>query len=238
MELPRISQTVHDRQFMTAAQVDRLQLDYFNGVKYRSPNDPLVCAYADPKVDFIRRHAPITGSVLDLGCGNGVFTERLARGGAVVTGLDFSTHLLNQNANSRLVCGDATSLPFAAASFDLVFEANLLHHVQHPTTVLREMHRVSRKYVVVLEPNRYNPLMFGFSIVVPAERGGLRSCLKRLRHDLSGMGLRLLASITTGMISQNNTPRMLISMLRRFDRQIWWGEYIVIVAEKPAEGKS
>ena len=113
-----------------------------------------------------------------------------------------------------------------------------MHHVQHPTTVLREMHRVSRKYVVVLEPNRYNPLMFGFSIVVPAERGGLRSCLKRLRQDLSGMGLRLLASITTGMISQNNTPRMLVSMLRRFDRQIWWGEYIVIVAEKPAEDKS
>jgi len=156
----------------------------------------------------------------------------------VVTGLDFSTHLLNQNANSRLVCGDATSLPFPAASFDLVFEANLLHHVQHPTTVLREMHRVSRKYVVVLEPNRYNPLMFGFSIVVPAERGGLRSCLKRLRQDLSGMGLRLLASITTGMISQNNTPRMLVSMLRRFDRQIWWGEYNVIVAEKPPEDKS
>jgi len=50
---------------MTAA--DRLQLDYFNGVKYRSPDDPLVCAYADPKIDFIRRHAPVTGSVLDLG---------------------------------------------------------------------------------------------------------------------------------------------------------------------------
>jgi hypothetical protein len=34
------------------------------------------------------------------------------------------------------------------------------------------MSRVSRKYVVLLEPNRYNPLMFAFSLVVAAERGG------------------------------------------------------------------
>jgi hypothetical protein len=32
--------------------------------------------------------------------------------------------------------------------------------------------------------------------------------------------------------SQNNTPQALIPLLRRFDREIWWGEYIVVVAEK------
>ena len=45
-------------------------------------------------------------------------------------------------------------------------------------------------------------------------------------------GVRVVACRTTGMISQNNTPQALIPLLRRFDRQIWWGEYIVVVAEK------
>ena len=210
----------------------RLQQEYFSGVKYRSPDHPVVSAYADPKMDFIRAHALLTGSILDLGCGNGIFTQRLSRDGAIVTGLDLSPYLLNQNPHDRLTCGDAALLPFRDTSFDLVFEANLLHHVSDASAVIAEMHRVSRKYVVLLEPNRYNPLMFAFSVVVAAERGGLKSTAKRLRQEINRAGLHMLACLTTGMISQNNTPQVLLSLLQRFDRQIWWGEYIVIVAEK------
>jgi len=211
---------------------NKLQREYFNGVTYRSPNHPVVSAYADPKVDFIRTHARLTGSILDLGCGNGIFTRRLCRDGASVTGLDLSQNLLRQNEHDLLTCGDATSLPFRNASFDLVFEANLLHHVNDVGVVIAEMNRVSRKYIVLLEPNRYNPLMFAFSVVVSAERGGLKSTVKRLRQELNRAGLQVQASLTTGMISQNNTPELLLSFLRKFDRPIWWGEYIVIVAEK------
>jgi ubiquinone/menaquinone biosynthesis C-methylase UbiE len=212
--------------------MNRFQLNYFNGVKYRSSDHPVVSAYADPKVDFVRRHAPMTGAILDLGCGNGVFTQRLARDGGVVTGLDFSAYLLSQNAHHGLVCGDATRLPFQDEAFDLVFEGNLLHHVTDPTSVLIEMHRVSRKYVIVLEPNRYNPIMFAFSVVVRAEHGGLKSCAKYLQHEMKAVGIETVACLTTGMISQNNTPQLLLPVLRRFDRQIWWGEYIVIVGQK------
>jgi ubiquinone/menaquinone biosynthesis C-methylase UbiE len=210
----------------------RLQKEYFNGVKYRSPDHPVVRAYADPKMDFIRAHVGLNGSILDLGCGNGIFTKRLSEDGAIVTGLDLSPYLLKQNPNGLLTCGDATSLPFQDASFDLVFEANLLHHVDNVGAVIREMKRVSRRHVVLLEPNRYNPLMFAFSVVVTAERGGLKSSAKRLRQNLNQAGLNLIACRTTGMISQNNTPEVLLSFLRRFDRQIWWGEYIVMIAEK------
>jgi ubiquinone/menaquinone biosynthesis C-methylase UbiE len=114
----------------------------------------------------------LTGTILDLGCGNGIFTQRLASEGAAVTGLDFSAHLLKQNPHGQLARGDATHLPFMNGTFDVVFEANLVHHVSNLPEVMREMSRVSRKYVVLLEPNRYNPLMFAFSLVVAAERGG------------------------------------------------------------------
>ena len=41
--------------------------------------------------------------------------------------------------------------------------------------------------------------------------------------------MKVTASITTGMPSQNNTPPSLIPFLKRFNKQIWWGDYIIVV---------
>jgi SAM-dependent methyltransferase len=209
-----------------------VQEEYFDHVAYRDPMHPVVGAYADPKVQFIEKYVPLKGEVLDVGCGNGIFTLRFANSGANVTGLDYSRHLLGQNSHPRLVCGDATSLPFPNGSFEVVFEANVLHHVPDREKVIREMARASSRYVVLLEPNRYNPIMFGFALVVRAERGGLKSCMSRLHAEAKRSGLRVIQSLTTGMISQNNTPAPLVPLLKRFDRPIWWGEYLVLVGEK------
>jgi ubiquinone/menaquinone biosynthesis C-methylase UbiE len=149
-----------------------------------------------------------------------------------VVGIDFSKPLLARNPHGTRVCGDATNLPFPDNSFDVVFEANVLHHVDGREWLIREMRRVSRRHVVLLEPNRYNPIMFLFSLAVPAERGGLLSCLGRLESEIKTCGMRMIANLTTGMISQNHTPAALIPALKKFDRQICWGEYIVAVAEK------
>lgn len=212
-----------------------LQSEYFDQVAYRDPLHPVVGAYADPKVEFIRQHVPLSGPVLDVGCGNGIFTLRFANAGANVTGLDYSRHLLAQNTHSRLVRGDATKLPFPDGSFEVVFEANLLHHVDDRERVIMEMARTSRRYVALLEPNRYNPLMFALSLAVRAERGVLKSCLSRLDSEVTRCGLRVIKTMTTGMISQNNTPAPLVPLLKRFDRPIWWGEYLVLIAEKPRQ---
>jgi len=209
-----------------------LQSEYFDKVAYRDPMHPVVGAYANPKVEFISRYVPLTGPVLDVGCGNGIFTLRFADAGAEVTGLDYSRHLLEQNTHSRLVCGDATSLPFPDGNFEVVFEANVLHHVEDRESVIREMARTSRRYVVLLEPNRYNPVMFALAMVVRAERGVLKSCVSTLDAEVARCGLRILKTLTTGMISQNNTPESLVPILKRFDCPIWWGEYIVLIAEK------
>jgi SAM-dependent methyltransferase len=209
-----------------------LQVDYFDHVAYRDPMHPVVSAYADPKVEFVKQYVPLTGRVLDVGCGNGIFTERFAKAGAKVTGIDYSRHLLGGSSHPRLVCGDALSLPFPDGNFEVVFEANLLHHVVDREGVIREMARTSGRYVVLLEPNRYNPLMFALSMVVTAERGVLKSCMSRLGAEVARCGLRVLKSLTTGMISQNNTPASMVPMLKFFDRPIWWGEYVVLITEK------
>jgi hypothetical protein len=86
------------------------------------------------------------------------------------------------------------------------------------------MARASRRWVILIEPNRYNPLMLGFGLPVPAERGLLTSTRLSNFTLLCEAGLNPVSCMTTGMISQNNTPQSLLPVLKYFDREIWYGE--------------
>jgi len=220
--------------------IDKRQARYFEKVDYRGPTHPVVEAYVRPKLNYVAETISLQRdwTVLDVGCGNGIFTHHLAQICPSIVGLDYSSHLLEGNPQRALVRGDAKALPFPDESFDVVFEANILHHIGDRLGVVAEMARVSRKYVVLLEPNRYNPVMLGLSLVVSEERGGLRSSVKRLNQEINQCGLESVSALTTGMISQNNTPEFLTPLLKRFDRQIWWGEYIVAIGKKQAVARS
>jgi ubiquinone/menaquinone biosynthesis C-methylase UbiE len=47
------------------------------------------------------------------------------------------------------------NLPFADKSFDAVTEFSTLHHVANPCAVVKEMLRVARKAVVIVDSNRF-----------------------------------------------------------------------------------
>lgn len=91
--------------------------------------------------------------VLDLGCGQGNTTRCLADvlQPAECLGIEFDAALADyarthpDNPPSvRFQQGDATSLPFPDASFDVVFCRYLLIHMVDPLRVVREMLRVVR----------------------------------------------------------------------------------------------
>jgi SAM-dependent methyltransferase len=209
------------------------QSDYFANTTYRSADDPVVAAYASPKLDFIEQVIPLAeASVLDVGCGNGVFTLYLRDRCRSVTGVDFSAHMLSENPCQPLIQADVERLPIRSDAYDVCFEANVLHHVDNPRRVVQEMARVSRRWVILLEPNRSNPVMFAFALLVKAERAVLRSHIGGLRDLAESCGLTVRLSLSTGMISQNNTPAALIPLLRMFDRPFALGEYLIVVAEK------
>lgn len=104
------------------------------------------------------------GSILDLGCGQGNTTRFLAGtfAGATAVGLDYDQKLVDyargQAGNPAGVSfqqGDAAALPFADASFDLVFCRYLLLHLPDPDAAIREMLRVTKPggYTIAFEPD-------------------------------------------------------------------------------------
>ncbi|MGB6192722.1 MAG: methyltransferase domain-containing protein, partial [Terracidiphilus sp.] len=91
--------------------------------------------------------APQSGErILDLGCGDGQLTLRLAASGASLQGVDASPEMAAA-ARARGVAVDvagAELLPYADATFDAVFSNAALHWVRDHDAMMREVHRVLR----------------------------------------------------------------------------------------------
>lgn len=84
--------------------------------------------------------------ILDLGCGDGQLTERLASTGALVTGVDASAAMVTA-ARARgidAIEASAEQLPLPDGSFDAVFSNAALHWVRNQDAMLGEVHRVLR----------------------------------------------------------------------------------------------
>jgi SAM-dependent methyltransferase len=88
------------------------------------------------------------GDALEVGCGTGRWLTELYPVVHRICGLDFSLGMLQQararHASLPLVGGDASHLPFPAASFDFVFTVNAVHHFSDKQAFIREARRVLR----------------------------------------------------------------------------------------------
>jgi len=90
--------------------------------------------------------APATGErILDLGCGDGVLTERLVGAGAAVVGVDADRAMVAAAAARGLDVrpGDGRRLAFAA-EFDAVFTNAALHWMGAPALVVAGVFRALR----------------------------------------------------------------------------------------------
>jgi len=90
--------------------------------------------------------------VLDVGCGNGVEVVRFARAGARVTGVDIAPNAIElakqnvaqQDVPARLDVADAEALPFADATFDLVYAHGVVQYTSDDRRAVGECRRVLR----------------------------------------------------------------------------------------------
>lgn len=100
-------------------------------------------------------------SVLEVGCGTGLFIEWFADFGHQVTGLEPSAFMLDV-ARKRLPPrislerGFAEDLPYEDNSFDTVALITTLEFVDHPRQALEEACRVARRHVLLGVLNKYS----------------------------------------------------------------------------------
>jgi SAM-dependent methyltransferase len=107
-----------------------------------------------PLLAYLEDAPPPSGArILDVGCGTGVFLERIARAHRVgaLAGLDPSSAMLTAAVERLgkagyptrgLVQGSSEALPFRAGSFDVSVSTNSLHFWPDPGAGLREIAKV------------------------------------------------------------------------------------------------
>ncbi len=108
--------------------------------------------------------------VLDLACGSGLFAARILDRNPEqrLLGVDLSHAMLaladrrtRHARHSAFVAADATHLPCATGTFDVVVCASALHYVDKPSAMLYEMRRVLRpggRLVILDWCNDYQPV--------------------------------------------------------------------------------
>ena len=100
-------------------------------------------------------------TLLEAGCGTGVFLESFYRGGFDVTGLDMSQHMLDvarerMGTHADLRLGNAEHMPFDDDSFDYVVMVAALECMENPEAALAEAFRVAMRGVLVVFLNAWS----------------------------------------------------------------------------------
>src|SRR5437870_4236338 len=95
--------------------------------------------------DFLLRHVPAKcESALEIGCGTGAFSRRLAQHAQNVLALDLSPEMIRiarqrsiQFSNIEFQIADVTSWNFPGETFDCIASLATLHHLRRRATFLR-----------------------------------------------------------------------------------------------------
>jgi ubiquinone/menaquinone biosynthesis C-methylase UbiE len=101
---------------------------------------------------FANFDAAANREVLEIGVGLGADHQAFAEAGAVLSGIDLTERAISHTVQrfktfglkSSLQTADAENLPFADASFDIVYSWGVLHHSPNTGRAIAEVYRVLR----------------------------------------------------------------------------------------------
>ena len=171
----------------------------------------------------VRLLAPLLadGVGLDVGCGTGALMAALRQHGRV-TGVDGSARMieiLRKKGRGEAVQAMSDDLPFADASFDLVFSVAVLHHVADPARVRRTIHEMVRVakpggHVVIWDHNPTNPYWPIIMKRVPQDTGEERLIpAEEIEAALRESGVQDITRTQSGFVPEF-VPRVLMPLAR------------------------
>lgn len=97
------------------------------------------------ELEAVGRWFPPGTRVLEVGAGNGFQASLLAANGCDVTAVDIAAKSGTPLSYYPVTAYDGITLPFASASFDVVYSSHVLAHVVALAPLLDEMKRVARR---------------------------------------------------------------------------------------------
>ncbi|MFW6056235.1 MAG: class I SAM-dependent methyltransferase [Chloroflexota bacterium] len=201
--------------------------------KLRSPLHPGLAADAKLLIKLVKEYIPITRDtrLLEVGCGWGVFTFHLDRE-CKVLGIDTSPALLQRNPIDKTLLMDVQDLQFEGGTFDVVFAHDTLHHIPDPDKAIREMARVSKRHVVIVEPNILNLANAILSVANKEERKAHRFTVRGLERLVARNGLRIIHMRRYGTLVPFLTPRFLVPLQRALSFDQPFGLEHLVIAER------
>lgn len=178
--------------------------------------------------DFIFQNRPET--ILEVGCGEGIALRYVNP--IQYVGVDTSFARLRfasaLHRGQSFVQGNGICLPFSSGRFDLVFCNGTIHHLPKSQVFLfvEEMGRICKKggWVVIIEPNVYNPSSFLLGVLRKPERGILHCKSKTFLDTFERLGMNHEIKLSY------DSTFSLMSLLthffrkRRFVKTVWFNE--------------
>ncbi len=182
--------------------------------------------------------------VLEVGVGTGRIALPLARRGFVVHGVDLSRPMLDRLRGRRrdepvhVALGDATRLPYPAASFDAAVSVHVFHLIAGWRAVLAELARVLRPGGVLLNAgDGGNPMWTGYQELLGQRARDVGVPRERIFDFLADEGWRARGAVCRIGYAFTLTPRQSLSLLEARSPSSTWRLSDAELAEVVAEAR-
>lgn len=165
----------------------------------------IIDPFFESLIDALRKLDGGPLSVLDLACASGYYSMviRHALGDVSYTGADYSEAMIalakQKHPNERFLVADATATGFEDAAFDCVLLSGALEHIPDHGMAIRELCRISRRYVILhratvsLNDSFLNALGSQYSILTPK----IYFPMTYLNEAFAGAGYHMVSSQKT-----------------------------------------
>ena len=137
---------------------------------------------------IIEHCADQVGSILDVGCGKGYLLSQVQQAYPAIKlqGADFVNRQLP--GNIPFVQAEATRLPFADQTFDLVLCTHTIEHIYKARDLVKELKRVARKKIIIITPKqRYFYYTLDEHVLFFPQKELLTSLIEMEKYDCSNI---------------------------------------------------